>query len=519
MLFGSLHSRIVFFFTILLMLVQIIAFILINTASLEIAKKQNIHELTIGNRIFQQLLAQNRQRLIETASLLSADFGFRKAVASNDTGTILSALNNHGRRIQADMMMLASLDNNLLANTLHPITPLGASPLKKLILAAEKTGEASSFLLIDQQAYQVVLVPVLAPDPIAWVAMGFLVNNNLAQQLRDVTNLQVSFLNKSVDNQWTLLASTQPTTLSQNLLKTAKTIVANKLPSESITIDDYATLFSVLQQDDSFSIITVLQRSVQEAVYPLQHLRITLLELALASLVLSLVGSFFLAKKLTYPLKMLAEVVDKIRQGDFSQTTQLHYAEKAKNLIVNDVSTQEVDILRQAYIEILRLAHEDVLTNLPNRALFNDRLNQMIKLAKRTGQQFSVLMIDLNRFKFINDTLGHHAGDEVIKIVGNRLRSTLRESDTVGRLGGDEFAIVLASDDQHYVATVIKNLVQQIEKPIVLDEQLLDIGCSIGVAFYPQHGEDSETLLRHADAAMYIAKRSKIGSATYDSTR
>jgi GGDEF domain-containing protein len=144
---------------------------------------------------------------------------------------------------------------------------------------------------------------------------------------------------------------------------------------------------------------------------------------------------------------MLAEVVDKIRQGDFSQTMQLHYAEQAKNAN-NHRSFHEVEILRQAYIEILRLAHEDVLTRLPNRALFNDRLDQLVKLSKRTNAPFSVLMADLNRFKYINDTLGHHAGDEVIRIVGQRLREALRDSDTVARLGGDEFAILLPTGDQ-----------------------------------------------------------------------
>jgi diguanylate cyclase (GGDEF)-like protein len=515
MIFGSLHNRIVFFFTILLMLVQMIAFSLINTTSLEIAKKQNIYELNTGNRIFQQLLAQNRQRLIEAATLLSADFGFRKAVATNDTGTILSTLNNHGHRIKADTMLLAGLDNILLADTLHPAPYLGPSPLAALIKVAEKTGVASEFLWIGQQAYQIVLVPVLAPDPIAWVAMGFLVNNALARQLHELTNLHVSFLNKSISNQWTPLASTQAPELIGNILRTARRAVASKRPlSEPIVLDDYATIFSVLQAGD-FCVYTVLQRSELDAIQPLQNLHITLVELALVSLVLSLSGGSFLATKLTYPLKMLAEVVDKIRKGDFSQTAELHYAEQAKT-VTHRSDIQEVEILRRAYLEILRLAHEDVLTGLPNRALFNDRLNQMVRLAKRTHAPFSVLMADLNRFKAINDTFGHHAGDKVIRIVGKRLRSALRESDTVARLGGDEFAILLTTSDQDQVITLTTLIQRQLELPMEISEQLIDVGCSIGIAFYPQHGEDAETLLRHADSAMYVAKRSGAGAVIYD---
>lgn len=516
MIFGSLRSRIVFFFTLLLVLVQIIAFLLINTTSLKIAKNQNIEELNTGNRIFQRLLTENRQRLIETASVLTADYGFRKAVATNDLGTILSALNNHGARIKADMMMLTSLDNTLLADTLHP-TPLPRqSPLGTLIRAAETKGDASAFLLIDNQAYQVVLVPVLAPEPIAWAAMGFLVNDNLAHELRNLTNLHVSFLSKSVDNHWSLLASTQSPELRQVLVKVvSQTVASNSSPSESIIVDDYATSLSVLQQQEDFSVVTVLQRSVRDALEPLQHLRVTLLELAAASLGLSLLGGIFIADKLTHPLKMLAEVMDKIRKGDYSQTAQLYQADHVNKKNKTNFP-QEVEVLRLAYVEILRLAYQDVLTGLPNRALFNDRLNQMVKLAKRTNTSFSVLMTDLDHFKFINDTLGHDAGDEVIKIVGERLQSVLRESDTIARLGGDEFAILLATGDQQKACAVVNIMQQHLEMPMLIDKQSVDVRCSIGIAIYPQHGEDAGTLVRHADVAMYVAKRSRTGAAIYN---
>ena len=191
----SLHSRIVIFFSILLVVVQLISFYVINTSSQEVAKKQNLQTLKTGEIVFQQLSAQNRQRLIDTANLLSADFGFRKAAATKDSETVLSVLNNHGARIKADMMMLVSLDNTVIADTLHPTEFTKPSPMANLIQSAEKTTDgASGLLLIDRQAFQTVLVPVLAPDPIAWVAMGFLIDNKFVSQLQHVTGLQVTFL-------------------------------------------------------------------------------------------------------------------------------------------------------------------------------------------------------------------------------------------------------------------------------------------------------------------------------------
>lgn len=515
MIMGSLRSRIVFFFTVLLMIVQLVAFFLINKTSLEIAKSQNIAELNTGKRIFEQLLSDNRRRLIDTAALLSADFGFRKAVATHDSSTVESVLTNHGMRIRADMMMLASLDNEIVADTLHPGAPLKKTPLAHLIQVAEQNGEASAFIMLDDHAYQVVVVPVLAPDPIAWVAMGFVVDDRLARQLRDLTNLQVSFIHQRIDNQWAILASTQAPTLHSALLSQAQQLNPTKIAlAEPIVLGDYATLFSVLQQEEPL-VYTVLQRSFKEAVQPFQQLRLTLFELGLASLLLSVLGGFLLAKKLTDPLKLLADVVDKIHKGDFSQSSELHEAQKSQ-YATSIASTQEVETLRLAYIEILRLAHEDVLTGLPNRALFNDRLQQMVELAKRTHAPFSVMMSDLNRFKFINDTLGHHAGDEVIRIVGKRLKNALRDSDTVARLGGDEFAMLLATGDQVHVKTVAQGIQKQIMQIMEIDGHELDVSCSIGIAIYPQHGQDAETLLRHADAAMYQAKRAKKSPVIYE---
>ena len=512
MVLRSLHSRIVLFFTILLMAVQLIAFYAINSSSQKLAKKQNIQSLQSGDMVFQQLSAQNRQRLIDSANLLSADFGFRKAVATNDSGTVLSVLNNHGARIKADMMMLVSLDNTVLADTLHPTEFPKQSPLANLIQSAEKTTDgASGFLLIDRKAYQTVLVPVLAPDPIAWVAIGFLIDNKFVHQLHDVTGLNVTFLCQS-KNVWTLLASTQTHELVQAILMVANNSVSFDRP---IKIANTISLFTIQQQDPDLIFTTVLQRSEQDSIDSINQLRMMLFELALLSLSLSLLGGFFLARKITHPLKILADVVNNLRNGDYSEVAKLSYDERSVEVPLS-ASTKEVDILRQAYVEILRLAHEDVLTGLPNRVLFNDRLKQMVKLAKRKNSTFFVLMIDLDRFKFINDTMGHHAGDEVIKIIGNRLKSLLRDSDTVARLGGDEFALLLANVQLPNVKILVDKLQKCIEVPMDLDGHIVDVSCSIGIAVYPQHGEDDTTILRHADAAMYSAKSEKIGSAIFD---
>ncbi|MEI7038190.1 putative bifunctional diguanylate cyclase/phosphodiesterase [Fulvimonas yonginensis] len=152
----------------------------------------------------------------------------------------------------------------------------------------------------------------------------------------------------------------------------------------------------------------------------------------------------------------------------------------------------------------------DALTGLPNRLLFNDRLDTIIREAHRTGETFAVLFVDLDRFKDINDSLGHAAGDQVLKTVTHRLCSSVRASDTVARYAGDEFVVVLRhiikSDD---VLRVAEKIVQVMEAPLKLggDAAPLKVTASIGVSFFPDDASDAETLLKHADEAMYAAKR------------
>lgn len=151
----------------------------------------------------------------------------------------------------------------------------------------------------------------------------------------------------------------------------------------------------------------------------------------------------------------------------------------------------------------------DALTGLPNRLLFNDRMDTIIREATRNGECFAVLFVDLDRFKAINDTYGHAAGDEVLKLVTQRLCGSIRASDTVARYAGDEFTIVLRhivkNDD---VLRVAEKIVQVMEPPLFLDDGIeLRVTVSMGVSFFPDHAGDAQSLLKHADEAMYAAKR------------
>jgi diguanylate cyclase len=171
--------------------------------------------------------------------------------------------------------------------------------------------------------------------------------------------------------------------------------------------------------------------------------------------------------------------------------------------------------LADAVKELEYLALHDLLTDLPNRPLIEDRLHQGILIAKREKKVISFVVVDINQFREINDRHGHDVGDSLLKQIAMRLRKILRQSDTAGRLGGDEFAIVLPSTDVAGAGKVAEKLIKVMEPPYKLGGKNIRCACSIGISVYPQHGEDVTTLNKYAEIAMYSAKRGGRGYAVY----
>lgn len=228
--------------------------------------------------------------------------------------------------------------------------------------------------------------------------------------------------------------------------------------------------------------------------------------------VLLLLG--FITRIITRPLRALSDWSRNVAKGETENVVNI-------STQINEVDNLSHDLekMRQSLVELAERMHykamHDELTGLPNRTLNDDRINHAVTRGTREGSSFAVLLLDLDRFKDINDTLGHGVGDEVLKIVAARLNSGIRESDTISRIGGDEFCAIIEGAERVVAENIAMKLANSIEPPFQINGHTLQVGTSIGIAVFPEDGNTPELLIQHADVAMYEAKYKGLVVASY----
>ncbi len=182
------------------------------------------------------------------------------------------------------------------------------------------------------------------------------------------------------------------------------------------------------------------------------------------------------------------------------------------NILAGMAVAQDVTEQRQTEEAVRWRAYHDALTELPNRALLHDRLEQVLAMSERSGELAALLFLDLDNFKDVNDTLGHDAGDRLLQQVAARLAGCLRAEDTVARLGGDEFVVLLPSlQAAGDAAQVAEKITALLAAPVVIGKHRMSVTASVGISLFPRDGRDAAALMKHADAAMYQSKRDRLG--------
>jgi diguanylate cyclase (GGDEF)-like protein len=520
MQFKSLKSRISVIFLSLILVIQVLSSIAIKLSIDKNARLSVNQQLEVGERVFLNLLQHNGDSLSVGARILAADFGFKAAIASNDHETILSALVNHQSRINADIAIFYSPDQNSLVISENLSESEVSEKIAEVIYAAKNYIQKNNFTIFNNQPYQLVAVPVKAPLTIGWVVMGFEINNSLANTLHKLSNLEVTFISQSGASPWRSTAGTMSVDSSEKIVKyTATQPALNTNSNFELTIGEMAfgTRYVTIFKNINDSLYAVLQRSIDEATAPFQVLLLNLLILSIVGMLIFIVSILYVSRIVAQPIVELANTAKKLEEGDYSFKVDTSRKDELGKLSSAFSSMRTAIADREK--SILKLAYLDEMTGLPNRASFMKELNTAIYKSEANNESLSVLVMNLDRFKQINNVLGHDFGNQLLHAVSIRISQVFRkDNDVVARISGDEFAVLLPGTDANVALNIAQKLLQAFEKPIQLDDNFVDITAGIGIASYPVHSHQIEQLLSFAEIAMQVSKVKKSGPVIFDSS-
>jgi diguanylate cyclase (GGDEF)-like protein len=484
--------------------------------------------------VLQHLLSQRAQRLSEGARLLASDADFRLALRSDQTRDLVAALARHGARIGASEAALLDADFKLRASTSdHPSELLAL--LQKLADKQADDNSSSALTLLNGLPFQAVLVPVKAPGTVAWIIMALPLDQALANEMRALSSLHITLLTRGMSNEpWVTAFSGLPAASTQALATERWTPAMTSARMSSITTqgDELGVRAAWLSRSativDGPAVLALMSLSVADAVRLPQDLQLALLVITSLGLLIFGFSSWFTARWVTRPLRFLSAAADRLGAGDYATPVDDRRHKTARNDEIGHLSQaferMRVNVATQQE-EILKLAYWDSLTGLPNRTQFRDAVREAVAQAEllnasgETVNSVAVIMLDLDRFKHVNDVLGYRFGDLLLSAVADRLsQHSVRGDDLVARLGGDEFAVLLRRGNGELAASVAQRIEHSFTAPLILEEHKVDMGAGIGMACWPDHAVDADTLLSRAEVAMYAAKRRGNGALMYESS-
>ena len=427
-----LQKKLFLFLLVSLLAITLAFWVTVLVSTNNHVREQIRNNLLVGEKVFVQLLADREQQLISTANVLTNDFGFKRAVATRDEGTIMSALSNHGERIGADLMKVLSLDGELTASTYADSSELTIpGPVVTQIL---QQGGLVDYLWQNETLYQVVFLPVKAPKPIAIAVIGFEVDQALADNLKNITLLDVSFYARRNDQSVVITTLAEPDTEMGTMEQTANNNTGHFFFDRADLVSRYIELTS----NDTLTVKAYLSVSAREAFREFDLLQIQIFLISIVAIIAILLIGRVSAQKLSTPLRQLAAKAARIAQGDFHQEIS-----GSKNIAeINELAgafTSMQQGLAEREEKILYHSSHDMMTDLFNRQSAIAALQEW--LSSESQKSLLVVAINIRQFRMINESFGYQIGDLCLVEVAQRLKN--RYPDCIlARIGGDEFLLV-----------------------------------------------------------------------------
>ncbi len=470
--------------------------------------------LASGGRIFQRLVEVREDRLLESVSVLVSDFGLKQAVATADRPTIESALANHGARIEADLTFYVDLEEVVGAWTPPNLALDAEDPsLRELLDRARDEGRASGVLLANGRPHQIVLAPVKAPLTIGWVGMGFELDAVLARELRRLTSLEVAFWSVPAPGGPPHIASTHG---MEGEAELASALAAGELRSLSgdpvlLPGSDWISLSLRIGDDEQHETGAILRTSSAEAFGTFHSLRADLIRFFALSVALAFGGALVTSRRLTRPIAALVEATRALSAGHFETRLEVHSSDEIGDLAETFCVMQEALADRER--EILYHSSHDGLTRLPNRSAVPPELTR--RLGSHGDEAFAAIVLDIDRLKDVNGTLGAAIGDEVLCRTAERLRS-LAGVDWLARIGGDEFLVIAPRVGVEELQAQVEGWIRELGRPHAIRGAHVTLDLAAGFAVAPDDAADADVLLRRAEMALASAKDQRVPVARYE---
>lgn len=487
---------------------QIATYLAARTVIRDTVLKNAVRELTIGGDVFSQLMQTRAQQLTNSVTVLVSDFGFKQAIASGDAATLKSALQNHAARVGADYAMVFDNSGRLVI-ALSAATSSDTVITAALLDEADRHGATTAIVMLEGEPYQLVLATIRAPIRIGWAGMGFKIDRKLATDMKRLTHLEISFATRNARSP-NYLVGTLPDADYPSLQAALQSGMAIGSAPRQLALDN--KIMMTLATPLGENIIAVLQIPMERILAPFYRLSQQLGWIALLGLILAAALATLLARNLSSNVKRLAIASQQIAAGDYAviehqSNDELGDLATALNHMQSAIAERETRILFQS--------QHDQLTGLANRALAQHCLQQSIERAITNANHCSVLVLDLNQFKAINDSFGDDVGDQVLKTIAQRMQSIVKQCDTAVRLDGDEFMLILDGVNPEQAYKVARRVQHRIGDAIQLGDLNLLVEASFGIATCPMDGASVETLMRRATIAMRSAKQNNLHINAY----
>lgn len=449
--------------------------------------------LLSGGELFTRIMQKNVEQLALSVKVLTEDFGFKDAVATNDEKTIVSALINHSARVKADIGVLITSDGELIASDETFGLQL-RDEFTSLKEQAQRRGQAYDIIIVDGRAYQFVMFSVKTPVVIGLAAMGFEIKPEFSTELQRLTGLEVSFIIHD-GKQFHYLNGTPQDQHRQNLLLQLQ---AEKKQGEVFVYDEIISL-AVPAARQNNHLLAVLQVPLSQVLAPFARLNLQLFLLALVFSVLAGIAALFLARSVTRPVRLLADIARKIASGFYTTPIQVKSNDELGDLARAFISMQQAIGEREQ--QVLHQSEHDPLTGLPNRLRIFPELDAAISRSLPLKQFIYVLVIDIKNFTQINDELSQEIGDAVLREVGQKIARILTHAEVL-RLGSDEFLAILMAADKATITELAELIHAAFKTPLLVSGLQVSVEVNIGLATYPDDAATAESLLRRATLAL-----------------